>query len=186
MKKKRLWILIIGLASAVGLVTGGILAWLTDTKTTPTQTFTVGDVTYDWTAGAFVTGPVVPGQNVIATPYNLTKTSNVDSELRLEITITYGASIDATSLVVYTLDSNWDLETDDYYYYRAVAEVAGKYPIAPSTNVNVITGLSLDGGLVGNDFSGVEFTVTITFYAKQSNYVTWAQLGSINFTTGLA
>ena len=83
MKIKKIWLLIMGLAVSVGLVTGGILAWLTSTgATTPEQTFTVGDVTMNWTAGSFVTGPVVPGQNVIANPYHLTNTSNVTSELK--------------------------------------------------------------------------------------------------------
>lgn len=186
MKKNKIWILILALAGALGIVTGGILAWLTDTQTTPAQTFTVGEVSYTWTSGSFALSPVVPGQNIIATPYNLINTSNVDSELRMDITITYGAAMDATNLVIYTLDNNWELEGDGFFYYRAGTEVDGKYPIAPFTNIDVITGLSLDGSLVGNDFSNVEFTVTMTFYAKQSDFVTWAQLGSINFTTGLS
>lgn len=186
MKSKKIWILIIGLAISVGLITGGILAWLTDTKTTPQQTFTVGEVTYEWTAGNFVSSPVVPGQNIIATPYKLTNTSNIESELRVAISITYGEDNDATDLVVYTLDSNWVLETDGFYYYQAGEPVDGKYPVAPQTDVDVITGLMLDGALVGNTFSNVEFTVSMTFHAKQANYVTWAQLGSINFSTGLA
>ena len=53
-----------------------------------------------------------------------------------------------------------------------VTAVDGKYPIAASTNVNLMTGLTLNGELVGNDFSGVEFTVSMTFpHAKQSEYV---------------
>ena len=46
MNKKRIWILLMALAVTLGLITGGVLAWLTDTKTTPEKTFTVGDVTY--------------------------------------------------------------------------------------------------------------------------------------------
>ena len=154
------------------MVTGSIIAWLTSTDTTPPeQTFTVGDVTYEWTEGTFVTSPVVPGQNLIGTPYNLVNTSNVTSELRLLITITYpvsGTPTDATHLVNYTLNSNWGTEpdADGFYYYRAVSPVDGKYPIAANTNIDVITGLILDGSLVGNDFSGVIFTVTMTFQGQ--------------------
>lgn len=188
MKIKKIWLLIIGLAVTLGVITGVIAAWLTDTDTTPSQTFTVGEVTYEWTAGTFVSGPVVPGQNVIDDPYHLTNTSNVASELRLQITITYpvgGTPTDATSLVTYTLDSNWVLDTGYYYYRAGTADAEGKYPIAAATSVNGITGLALNGALVGNDFVGVVFTVTMTFQAKQNDYVAWSDLGLISFTTGL-
>lgn len=189
MNKKRIWILLMALAVTLGLITGGVLAWLTDTKTTPEKTFTVGDVTYIWTEGVITSDNVVPGQNLITTAFNLMNTSNVESELRLLIHITYleGAiPTDASNLVEYTLASGWVLETTDgYYYYRPGVEVDGKYPIAPATKVDVLSELSLDGSLVGNSFSGKVFTIKIIFEAKQANYVTWAQLGTINFETGL-
>lgn len=188
MNKKRIWILIMALAVTLGLITGGVLAWLTDTKTTPEKTLTVGDVTFIWTEGEITSDNVVPGQNVITTAFNLMNTSNVESELRLLINITYlegEIPTDASNLVDYTLASGWVLETDGYYYYRPGVEVDGKYPIAPTTNVDVLSELSLDGSLVGNSFSGKVFTISIIFEAKQANYVTWAQLGTIDFETGL-
>jgi hypothetical protein len=192
MKIKKIYILILGLIIAVGALTGSILAWLTDTGTTADKTFTVGDVTYTWTPGTLVDNPVVPGQNIIATlsPYQLTNSSTVDSEIRMRITITYDEgtapsadhAVDATDLVIFTLGTGWVYDTDAYYYTKGTA-----VPATNTTPFNVLTGLVLDGAQVGNDFSGIVFTMSLVFEAKQADYVTWAELGTANidFGTGL-
>ena len=53
MKKGKFTILIILLLAMIGLTSGFIAAWLTDTKTTPQTTFTVGDVEFTWNAPPF-------------------------------------------------------------------------------------------------------------------------------------
>lgn len=186
MKTKKVWIFAGLLLITLVIFTGGIFAWLTDTKATSPTNFTVGDVSYNWTAGAFKTTNVVPGENVVVTPFNLTNTSNVNSELRIKIEIKDASDVDATSLVVYTLGTGWVLDNlDGYYYYRVGTPVGTTYPIIPTTNIDVLSGLSLNGALVGNDYVGEVFTVSIVFQAKQAEYVVWADLGTINFATGL-
>ncbi|MFA7131533.1 MAG: hypothetical protein WC167_06880, partial [Bacilli bacterium] len=82
--------------------------------------------------------------------------------------------------------------SDDYYYYRGdispvTEDEVEKYKIpANNQELSVLTSLKLDGSKVGNDFRLLELTIEMVFEAKQSDFVTWQQLGTINFTTGLA
>ncbi|VEU83332.1 hypothetical protein [Acholeplasma hippikon] len=186
MKNKKLLMLILGLVLALGVTTTGILAWLTDTKTTTPIEFTVGEVKYTWNSGTTKTTPVVPGENVLSSSFSLTNGSTVTSELRMIISVMYDTNVDGLSLVDLTLGSNWVLD-NGYYYYRVGNEVDGKYPIpTTTTSISVLEGLSLKGSLVGNNFIGKTFIISITFQAKQNDYATWTDLGSINFATGLA
>ena len=87
MKNKKLITMILGLLIGVGLVTSGVLAWLTATDQTPDQTFTVGKIVYKW-SGSTVSGTVVPGQDLIPTKFSLTNTSNIKSEVRGTLFVT--------------------------------------------------------------------------------------------------
>lgn len=185
MNKKKLIILIFGLVLALGLTTTGILAWLTDTKTTTDVTFKVGEVKYIWQQGATKQTPVVPGENVITTPFGLSNESTVKSELRMVISIKDSNNVDVSDEVILTLSTGWILD-NGYYYYRVGEAQDGKYPIlVETTNISVLTGMALNGAVVGNDHVNKVYTVSISFQAKQADYVTWENLGSINFTTGL-
>src|SRR5690606_18132690 len=186
MNTKKIIFLISGLVIMLGLATAGILAWLTAEDTTPTKTFVVGEVKYTWDEGTFNQNPVVPGQNVVTKSFQLLNESNVNSELRFSISITYGEdNLDGSSYVDLTFGPNWVFDSG-YYYYRSGSAVDGKYPITPATTtIPVLTGLVLKGNLVGNSFANTEFTISITFQAKQNDFVTWEELGSVNFTTGI-
>ncbi|MFA5692196.1 MAG: hypothetical protein WC907_01155 [Acholeplasmataceae bacterium] len=187
MKNKKLYLLILGIVILLGVATGGIIAWLTDTDTTNSKTFTVGEVSYVWTEGTLEDDFIVPGQEIIETSYKLKNTSNVSSELRVKITITYGdPEVDAIDLFDnFALANDWDKD-GDYYYYKP----NGNEKIEPEetpTDFDVLDSLILDGSKVGNDFRNVEFTITLKFEAKQAEFVTWEQLGTANidFGTGL-
>ena len=76
-----------------------------------------------------------------------------------------------------------------YFYYgqKADSGVAGKEDLAPSTAPTTFpfSEFKLNGYKVGNEYSGKTITITITFYAKQADYVTWEALGSFSFESGL-
>jgi len=56
-----------------------------------------------------------------------------------------------------------------------------------TTAYPMFTSLSYNGALIGNDYQAATgLTITITFQAKQDGYVEWADMGSIDFSTGLA
>lgn len=191
MKNKKIVLLSILLFLMVGITSALITAWLTDTENTGSTTFEVGDISYTW-SGEMIDNStkIVPGQELIAATFTLQNASTVSSELRIFVTIE-GEYIDETEIedaISYfsiTFGSNWtQYATDGKYYYGSYAtptEVeVGSDPIT------VVTSLMLDGSKVGNAFSKANFTITLTFEAKQKMHVNWEQLGSIDFETGLA
>ena len=96
-------------------------------------------------------------------------------------------------IVVSANTTGWELVKENevmYFYYgkkddsgaNGVEDLAAG--ISPTTFP--FSEFKLNGYVVGNDDSGKTIKITITFYAKQADYVTWAALGSFDFTTGLA
>lgn len=182
--------LLVVAASALGLL---IRAWLTDEEATPDKVVTVGDVEFAW-AGDInpVEDYVVPGQNLVTTPFTLTNASTVATELRVKIEVVYGAGdTNGIDLVDITFGEalGWVYnETDGYHYYQGTNATleSGKYKIAAGTQtLNFVSSIVLDGSQVGNDFTNTAFTFTFTFQAKQNDYIAWSEMGSIDFETGL-
>ena len=187
MKNKKLIITLIALfIGIIGATSAAISAWLTDTQTTDETVFTVGDVTYNWSGALTTDTPIVPGQELVATGFALTNASTVTSELRVAITITSSLlEGDATELVLMTIGAGWVDGEDGYWYYTPSSN-----PVIPASGqvISILTSLKLDGSKVGNAHSGETFTISLSFQAKQAQYVTWTELGTANidFSTGLA
>lgn len=189
MKKSKVIILSVLLFAMLALTSKLIAAWLTDTKSTSSTTFTVGDVKFSWN-GATISAdaPIVPGQNLIGSKFYLANASTVDAELRVEIIAAYtlaGSSDEVDALELFkdlSLMDGWELNSEDgKWYYDAT--------ITPDDEtIDVIDTLVLDGLKVGNLFANASFTVQFVFEAKQKDFVTWEKLGEpeINFETGLA
>lgn len=193
MKSKGLILtLALGLVLVIGVTATLISAWLTDTDTTDDTVFTVGDIQYTWAGAVIADTYVVPGQNLIGTTYTLTNGSNVGSELRVKVTAVsshIGYTTDALELLDIDLATGWSALTSGYYYYQGTSatQSGDKWIIAAGTQaLDVLTSIIIDGAQVGNSFSGKTFTITFTFEAKQADYVTWAELATVDFETGLA
>ncbi len=197
--KKMIGLFLIVLAALVLITTYTISAWLTDTKTTGKTTFTIGQVVYTWSGSLKEFDEnehIVPGQELVDEPFALTNDSTVSSELRFKFTSTINADPEITDAREYLLtafDEDWYYNaSDDYYYYRGditpvTEDEVEKYKIsADNQELSVLTSLKLDGSKVGNEFRLLNLTIEMVFEAKQSDYVTWQQLGTINFSTGLA
>ena len=190
-------LILVALIAASSVVT---YAWLTSTGTSDSINYKVGDINYT------ITGPqvadntyVVPGQQ-IASGFVITNSSNIETNLRVQFTITVdvtnavnpGAPKDwtigsnnSTDELILTLNTNWVLDTDGYLYYGG-KDLEADDVIAASTNPSSpIAGLQLNGALIGNDYSGAIITVQATFYAKQDAYIKWDEMGSIDWTTGI-
>lgn len=196
MKKSKLIVLIVSLVVVLAAATYGITsAWLTDTDN-EAETFTMGDVSYTL-SGALIanTNPIVPGQDLVGTDFVVTNASTVASQLRIQITYTTVSGGTPTTGIVYTGATGGDgIITDisastwkysnNYWYLGATADDT----IAVNTIAyTMFTSLSYNGALIGNDYQAATgLTITITFQAKQDGYVEWADMGSIDFSTGLA
>lgn len=196
MKKSKLIVLIVSLVVVLAAATYGITsAWLTDTDN-EAETFTMGDVSYKL-SGALIanTNPIVPGQDLVGTDFVVTNASTVASQLRIQITYTTVSGGTPTTGIVYTgatggdgiitdiSASTWTY-SENYWYLGATADDT----IAVNTTAyTMFTSLSYNGALIGNDYQAATgLTITITFQAKQDGYVEWADMGSIDFSTGLA
>ena len=191
--KKMIGLFLIVLAALVLITTYTISAWLTDTDTTGETSFTIGQVVYQW-EGALIEAAegehVVPGQELVEEEFILTNASTVSSELRLKFTSTIKAVPEITDAREYLLtafDEDWYYNaSDDYYYYcgditPVTEDEVEKYKIsADNQELSVLTSLKLDGSKVGNEFRLLNLTIK-WFSNKQSDYVTWQQLGTIIF-----
>ncbi len=197
MKKKLTIVLVLLAVVLLAGIVGTTYAWLTDQKAA-TNTYTIGDVTYDVTFGATSDGVVVPGQPLFdATGFVITNKSNVASNIRVKYSVSEvgvnGAvacgTNAATDVILLTLATGWVLDGEYVYYGTEAAPTI--IPAATNTTEGValtadpLSGMAFNGAIVGNTFSGKVYTVAITVQAKQADYVTWADLASFSFETGL-
>jgi hypothetical protein len=201
MNKKLILVLIISLIALLGASVGVTYAWLTSTGS-DTIEYTVGDVSYTITAKVDASTIIVPGQNLTSS-FEIKNNSNVYTNLRVSVsTSMQGWTIgkagtaeqpNTTDHILVAINAEgWELVTENnvmYFYYgqKADSGVAGKEDLAPNTAPTTFpfSEFKLNGYKVGNEYSGKTITITITFYAKQADYVTWENLGSFSFETGL-
>lgn len=213
MKNKKIIYLSLGLLLIVATLVVSISAWLTDTKTTNSTTFTVGQVKYTITGGFIATDdPVVPGDQLLTTgSFTFTNQSTVDSELRVQIglklTSTEHTDIDVANATPTLLSTYFTtgahgagfvnptgwvyLDTTSggyelgYWYY----ETGGSRVLAPNTisfpEYSFISSLMFDGLKVGNSFATDKFEIILTIQAKQADHVLWSDLATYSFSTGL-
>lgn len=192
--KKQTTILIVSIIALLVTIIF-VYALYIDTKTTPKITYKSGKVVYNL-EGSTVEGKVVPGQNLINTPYTLTNNSTVDSQLRIKLLITLDDEVlsynDERIETDVLLEPTFIL-VEGYYYYGGVD---GILLSTNTTPITIISQLILDGNFVKNnygnnpedkDYSNKNINIKFIFEAKQANHVTWQILGEedIDFTTGL-
>lgn len=190
---KRLLLLLLSMTLTLTLLATTIYAYYFDQKETGSVDLTLGEVSFVW-SGGLVTDFVMPGQELIATPFTLINQSTVETELRFSATAStslLGNVALEDIFTVYLFDSDWVLETDGYYYYRgtntdSISE-PGKYKIPTNVlNIPVLTSLQIDGYAIRNEHVGATVSITLTFQAKQGPFIDWATLGATNynFSTG--
>ena len=203
MKNRKNLLLVVLLLLVVAVATASTYAWLTATATSGDLSYTVGDVSYSVSSSLSKTGTVVPGQPL--GNFTITNSSNVVTNVRVKFTVTVsnvqnGASTDWSvgtdntkdELLLSQTSTKWVLVQDGsnyYYYYGGVGSSTstGNEDIAAGTATldAIFDTLAINGKLVGNDYSGATVKITITFQAKQAEYVDWSELGSINWTAGI-
>lgn len=191
MKKKLIVLSILLGVALIGLI-GTTVAWLTSTGS-ETIDFTMGQVVYTIETQNTTIDTVVPGQNLFEDNANsviIKNKSNVTTQLRVKIDITTKNSSPDLSDFIIEL-SGWKIGNDGYWYY---GDTDGDNSAVISVSTNLTEGivvsfplnLTLDGTKIGNSFAGHSYSITITFEAKQSEHVKWSDMGSIDFSTGLA
>ena len=194
MKKRSLIILLV--AVLVGLVVigaGTTYAWLTQEENREIN-YTVGDVNYTITTTESL-DLVVPGQD-IKPAITIKNTSNIKTNLRVVVALTVKDAGDSAvndwkignnddCHIQITPLTGWDLDADGSLYYGtkdAPTEIEANTDVVS----NVFDSIKLNGALVGNAHSGYKISIAITYQVKQADHVTWTEMGTIDFSTGLA
>ena len=173
-------ILIVIIVFVMSLTAKTIKAWLQDTQTTEEVSFTLGKVEYSW-AGDLNDGPVVPGQNIIDSPFTLSNFSTIDSELRVKLSCDLQNINTCNLFSEIGLGDNWVLKDDGYFYYLNNENTK----IAPDNKIiTVLESLVLDGNVVNNSYADMHIGLSLHFEAKQADYVTWEELGNTNINLG--
>ena len=189
MKKKIIVLCGVMIFALLGFI-GTTVAWLTSTGS-QTQTVTVGEVEYTFDKTLTSAGTVVPGQPLISEELTFTNSSTVLSQLRFTITLTTTATenqLTVSNLVFKDAEGNtvtitgWVKDGDYYYYGGTDFDIL----TTESPATTFLKYLCFDGETVGNKHAGQVATITITFQAKQADYVSWANLADYSFETGLA
>jgi hypothetical protein len=200
--KKKIILLGLGIFVMLSLLVTTTYAWLTSSGS-KNSTYTVGNVTYTF-GGDFLANNtiIVPGQELLSSSITTNNSSTVASNVRVKIAITIdstnvtlstsasGTATDAASLVKVGFNStDWVLDTDGCLYYKGKDSTTGK--VAANTALSseaqtIITSIVLNGATVGNAYAGKGVSISISLQAKQADYVTWDDLATINFETGLA
>lgn len=194
--KKRIIILsvasILFLLASIGFfsITYG---WFTHQRTITTHDIGVGDLLFVQ-SGSFIetTDPIVPGQELVLSPFTLTNQSTISSQIRMQITyskVLIENEIKTNQMTIYRAQESDHIQVvmnenfvyqNDYFYYGSQEN-----SVAPNSGVlSFITNLSYNGSFVGIDYTSEPIQIVITIQVKQSDHVVWTDLTSFDFETG--
>jgi hypothetical protein len=182
------------------IIVGYTFAWFAKTLLVPKGEISVGDITYSLT-GAFIADDtlIVPGQELIQTPFVLNNNSSVESQIRMKITylgyVWNGVEVVAEEQVYVSSEDDFlfvtvgsgFVVTGDYWYYTDDPLVLGPdYILDPETGIfTLLSSVYLNGATTNIDFADKDVWIRITVEVKQADNVTWSELVDIDFTTGL-
>ena len=202
MKNRKNLFLVVLLLVVVAVATASTYAWLTDTESSGNLEYKVGDVEYSVESSLKNDKTVVPGE--LLGNFTITNSSNVLTNVRVKFDISVtkadstsviwkvGANEETDHILLKQQDgSNWQLVDNYYFYYggEGSSTTTGDEDIAavkqPTPLEDLFDTLTINGKLVGNIYSGATVKITITFQAKQAEYVDWDTIGSIDWEAGI-
>lgn len=197
MKKKNLLILLISLTFILASLTilGITYGWIADVIDVGDSTISVGDLRYSQN-GAFITdGTIIhPNEELIDTDIDVTNSSPISSQLRVQITYTQitnpgGAGLVITQGYIYTdsvdehisvvFDSSFTYDNNYWYYNGTTGTLA-----ANSGLLEIISSIQYAGENTNIDYVGQDVAITVTIQVKQSDNSTWTDLVGYDFSTG--
>lgn len=145
---------------------------------------------------------IIPEDNLLDGTLTLTNYSTVDTQLRVKVTYNYLDSTVLTALAAAADDDPLSVTFDEpndwtysngYWYYGGTSGTVTPRQGNQTDVINAISDIRFSGEYSedkeadgSSSFAGNDITVTVTFEVKQADFVTWSQLGSIDFSTGLA
>lgn len=172
---------------------GITFGWFSHQRTITTHNIGVGDLLFVQ-SGSFIEtqDPIVPGQELVLSPFTLNNQSTISSQIRMQITyskVSVENEIKTNQTTVYralesdhiqvVMNENFVYQ-NDYFYYGSY-----EFAIEPNSGIlSFITNLSYDGSVVGIDYTNEPIQIVITIQVKQSDHVVWTDLTSYDFQTG--
>lgn len=169
MKKKTIAV-VLALVLVICCAVGGVLAWLTDTTDSITNTFTVGNVKIDLAESKNLNLKMIPGKDITKDPVATVKANSEDCYLFVKVV----KSNNFDEFMTYTMAEGWnqlkDADGNDVsgVYYRQVstATTDTTFNVIKDNKVTVKTSVtqSMMDGLTGDTLP----TLTFTAYACQS------------------
>lgn len=195
MKKASIYLTITSLVLVLAslIMVGITYGWFTIQYTIPNGQVGAGELKYI-PAGAFIPDAsiLVPGEELVDTAFEVTNSSTIDSQLRIQIIYTKvinDNNVISSSNQIYhndiddhinvTMNGSFVL-SGDYFYYGGDTSVI---PLG-SGLISLVTSLYYDGEFTGIDYSSETVHVTLIVQAKQADNVTWTQLINYDFETG--
>ncbi|MFA5290375.1 MAG: hypothetical protein WC351_04970 [Candidatus Izemoplasmatales bacterium] len=191
------------LLAAVGFI-GLTQGWFIHEVVITTHIINVGDLRYQ-ISGDFVDDieVIYPGFELVDTNFSLTNTSPIASQVRVKITYTRIVVVDeivqvndhyvyrdliddhlaVTFLSIMTLgdgDEIPDEYDDDYWYFGSYDTIIPQN----SGDMPLISSITYDGALTGNEYFDQTIRVSIQIEVKQGDHVTWSALVDYDFYTG--
>ena len=171
------------------------LGWIAPLDIITTNHVVVGDLDYTL-SGSFITDEtiIVPGTELIDTPFAVDNDSSIPSMLRMQVTYTtyaYVGEVLTPSITIYRGGSTEALyvgfasgfvcpEGEDYWYMTDLTHVFS----ADSGSQDLVLSLYYDGENTTIDFQGQDVTVKLTIQVSQSDHVNWTTLANYDFATG--
>lgn len=183
---------------SLGLI-GYTMAWFAKSVVVPKGEISSGDITYSLT-GAFIADDtlIVPGQELIQTPFVLDNNSSVRSQIRMKITylgyIWNGVEVvpeeqiyvsSEDDFLFATVGAGFEV-TGDYWYFTDNPLIEGPdYVLDADTGIfTLLSSVYLNGATTNIDFADEVIWIRITVEVKQADNVTWSELTNIDFSTG--
>lgn len=176
--------MILAVVLIVGISVGGTLAWLTDTTTPVTNTFTVGDINITLTESENLNLKMVPGNTITKDPKVTVVGGSEDCWLFVKV----DESTNLGRYITYTVDSGWTkLDKDennnpitDLIYYRSVTASDGDQVFSVLTGDQVTVKDSVTKDLMEQAKDSAP-TLTFTAYAVQKDNIdtaaaAWAEV----------
>lgn len=163
-------IVILSLGIVYGLLRETII------KDTPI-TYEVGNLRFE-VSGNFKEGLLYPGENLVTNDFVIKNNSTVDVNLRIMLKFYLDDMIhefDITSVAeTFNFNENnlWTLKEDGFYHYSLNEGI-----LSESMNIMLFSNLTLDGYKFKNTYQGKNIKIKLVVQAKQSNHVTWQDLG---------
>ncbi len=174
--KKKSFVMVLALVLVFAVAVGGVVAWLTATTGSVTNTFTVGDINIDLKETTGNSYQVVPGDVKDKDPKVIVKPNSEACYLFVKVDVANN-TVNGKAIYIFDVrDDGW-MKLEDGVYYRevnaATAEAGAEYYVlkGDAAHTNGLVRINQDLTKADIEAIGTDPTLTFTAYAVQKDNV---------------